>query len=340
MGDTKDEIQNKRQRVPSYFASRISYLLAWRNVARRKVRLGLTLIALSLAGALFIATFGLKLGLDEAIEILVGEFPYRRGNRLRPAGTQTTNRTRGRGFGRRKQRNRVGRSLGVADARRVYADGRLGSSFILFGVPPTTEISPFANRTGHWLGQATNAGDDAELYINYEAEKLTAGPAMGDELTLKLNGGPERVTRLVGIGFRQFNANAYMPYAAFEQATGTHDQAQRVVVYLTDDTETANNGRLKRPWPRRWLPATRRRACPFCGVAAAGYRDGYKAHYLVVLLMSLAGLTALVGGLGLANTMALNVLERSREIGILRSMGAGAVSCCGGWCWPRGWRLP
>ena len=39
--------------------------------------------------------------------------------------------------------------------------------------------------------------------------------------------------------------------------------------------------------------------------------------------MSLAGLTALVGGLGLANTMALNVLERSREIGILRSMGAG-----------------
>ncbi len=58
---------------------------------------------------------------------------------------------------------------------------------------------------------------------------------------------------------------------------------------------------------------------------AASLRDGYRAQFnnLVVLLMALAGLTALVGGLGLANTMALNVLERSRELGVLRAMGAG-----------------
>jgi len=56
---------------------------------------------------------------------------------------------------------------------------------------------------------------------------------------------------------------------------------------------------------------------------AGSYRAGYRAQFdtLVVLLMALAGLTALVGGLGLGNTMALNVLERSREIGILRSLG-------------------
>ena len=57
---------------------------------------------------------------------------------------------------------------------------------------------------------------------------------------------------------------------------------------------------------------------------ATSLREGYRAQFnnLVVLLMALAGLTALVGGLGLANTMALNVLERSREIGVLRAMGA------------------
>ena len=60
---------------------------------------------------------------------------------------------------------------------------------------------------------------------------------------------------------------------------------------------------------------------------ADSVRDGYRAQFnnLVVLLMALAGLTALVGGLGLANTMALNVLERSRELGVLRAMGAGRV---------------
>ena len=46
---------------------------------------------------------------------------------------------------------------------------------------------------------------------------------------------------------------------------------------------------------------------------ATSIRDGYRAQFnnLVVLLMALAGLTALVGGLGLGNTMALNVLELS-----------------------------
>src|SRR5258706_4610136 len=43
---------------------------------------------------------------------------------------------------------------------------------------------------------------------------------------------------------------------------------------------------------------------------------------LVVLLMSMVVLIAVVGGLGLAITMSLNVIERTREIGILRSLGA------------------
>ena len=56
---------------------------------------------------------------------------------------------------------------------------------------------------------------------------------------------------------------------------------------------------------------------------AESFRAGYRAQFdgLVALLMALAGLTALVGGLGLGNTMALNVLERSREIGVLRALG-------------------
>src|SRR5258708_38698311 len=43
---------------------------------------------------------------------------------------------------------------------------------------------------------------------------------------------------------------------------------------------------------------------------------------IIVLLLSMMILVALVGGLGLAITMSLNVLERTREIGILRSLGA------------------
>ena len=43
---------------------------------------------------------------------------------------------------------------------------------------------------------------------------------------------------------------------------------------------------------------------------------------LIILLLAMVVLIAIVGGLGLAITMSLNVIERTREIGILRSLGA------------------
>jgi putative ABC transport system permease protein len=39
-------------------------------------------------------------------------------------------------------------------------------------------------------------------------------------------------------------------------------------------------------------------------------------------MLFMALLLAVVGGLGLAGTMSLNVLERTREIGVMRSIGA------------------
>jgi putative ABC transport system permease protein len=43
---------------------------------------------------------------------------------------------------------------------------------------------------------------------------------------------------------------------------------------------------------------------------------------LVVFLLIMAILTAVVGSMGLTGTMGMNVLERTREIGIMRAIGA------------------
>jgi putative ABC transport system permease protein len=43
---------------------------------------------------------------------------------------------------------------------------------------------------------------------------------------------------------------------------------------------------------------------------------------IIIFLLAMAVLLGLVGGLGLMGTMSINVLERTREIGVMRAIGA------------------
>ena len=46
---------------------------------------------------------------------------------------------------------------------------------------------------------------------------------------------------------------------------------------------------------------------------------------VISLLLAMSILTAMVGSLSLTSTMSINVVERCREIGVMRSIGAGSV---------------
>ena len=51
-------------------------------------------------------------------------------------------------------------------------------------------------------------------------------------------------------------------------------------------------------------------------------QQGQQINILVIFLLTMALLTAVVGSIGLAGTMGMNVLERTREIGVMRAIGA------------------
>jgi putative ABC transport system permease protein len=51
-------------------------------------------------------------------------------------------------------------------------------------------------------------------------------------------------------------------------------------------------------------------------------QSGQGVNIMVVFLLTMALLTAFVGSIGLTGTMGMNVLERTREIGVMRAIGA------------------
>jgi putative ABC transport system permease protein len=286
-------------------------LLSVRNTFRRVGRLVLTLVALSLAGAMFVAALGVRQSLQETALAMQAESnydvaidfaqPYPSGDILRAA--------------RRTPGVREAEAWGVASARRVFAHDRLSGSMALIGVPPGTSMwSPSVIG-----GRRLQPGDTGAIFVNADALDLLQGGGVGQSITLRI-GAEENVWRVVGVSARGFVPIAYIPFAEFERDVGMAGYAGRLVVRTEGGSageQRAVQVRLLAQLDRSGLEVSR-------SSITAESRQSFAANIdiIAILLLSMVALVAMVGGLGLASTMSINVLERTREIGVLRSLGA------------------
>jgi len=287
--------------------------LSLRNAFRRKARLFLTLFTLVLGGAVFISVFNLRASLDRIIEELQGYF-------LADVNI---------GFSRSYRLEEVA-SLAESVPGVESAEGWLEytgklvheadetETEVLFEAPPSTStlIRPILV-SGRWL----KPGDENAIAVSSDLIKRFPDVELGDWLTVKIDG-KESNWQVIGV-FSMVGNNIPVFYANYEYLShAIHEPGQ--VYSLRVDTsgyDTATQEKIKDQLQE--LYAAR-------GVRVDSARLGMEEFQSVTELfdifayffLAMATLIALIGGLGLMSTMSINVLERTREIGVLRALGA------------------
>ncbi len=292
-------------------------LLSIRNTFRRKSRLLLTLSALTLGAAVFMAVFTVRSSLYQTLDDALAYFDY--DVQVELAGSARAD----------LLETEASRVPGVtaaeawrfATTQRIRADGAESRSFITFGLPPETTMVRPKLQEGRWLVPA----DGNALVATANIREDEPDVRVGDAITLRVNGRDATWT-LVGIvespTQRPF---LYANAGPLEQAA--RDVGRATVVMLRTDTRDAATQDRVGNAAADHLETVGVRVAATTTIAEVRTTQERLFDVLVIFLSTMALLLGVVGGLGLTGTMSINVVERAREIGVIRAVGAsdGAV---------------
>ena len=287
--------------------------LSVRNTFRNKGRLMLTLFTLALAGATFVAVMNVRTSLqrtvDDVFRYFTGDFQVGLGrdyrlSLLEPLATGVPGVELVEGWG-------------GAGAYRIRPDGSDGTDIGINAPPADTKMVNPMLAAGRWLTPA----DENALVVS--ANFLTAEPDLkvGDDVVLKI-GDDDTSWRIVGVmRWAMPQSIGYANYEYLASRFGTPGRVSALQI-KTDRHDAASREQIAKALEARLTEAGLDVSYT---LTIDQQRSSAETLFSIVtnLLMSMAVLLAIVGGIGLAGTMSLNVLERIREVGVLRAIGTG-----------------
>ena len=311
-------------------------LLSLRNAFRRRARLVLTLATLSAGGLFFMSALNVRASLVHTLDRLFDSMRYdltvslgalqpletiERAVRntpgvLRAEGWVVTEAT----LAPSQDAPAAGEAPAPPHAARP-ASGHASPSqspdrFTLVALPAGSDlVAP-----GLVEGRALRRGDTNALVVNDRLAARDPRLRVGREVMLRM-GHRQVAWQVVGVTREPFSpAVGYVPLGHLDGLAGHKGMVSsvRLVLERKDPASiSAVKASLDQSLEREGLRAQ-------TSLSAADRRVGFDEHMrmIYVFLIVMSGILAAVGGLGLMTTMSLNVLERRREMGVLRAIGA------------------
>lgn len=287
-------------------------IISLRNTFRRKARLILTMITLIIGGVIFIAVFSIQASLQSTVDTLLEYYQYDvafilqrpyRVESLQQAITQVKGVEAVEGWA-------------FNNVRRVRPDGSESDNILVYSPPAQTALVKPTLLEGRWLlPEDQNAVVINTLLLSNEPDLK-----VGDEITLKMRG-RESAWKIVGIALGGgVTPTMFTNYEYFSKLLHQFNEASYVFIKTDQQTPAYRKEVLTRLETHLEDVGIRASA----GITVDEDIAGVQALFAILfaLMLAMAILLAVVGGLGLMGTMSVNVLERTREMGVMRAIGA------------------
>ncbi|QDR79895.1 ABC transporter permease [Sporomusa termitida] len=295
-------------------------VLSLRNTFRQRGRLVLTLLTLTMAGTAFMAVFSLRAALYAGLEQTLDYYRYDvmvqftesyRTNRIDQAVMRVPGVKAAEVWGYTPGR--------ILRDERKESENAASSEVTVLAPPVDTEIIRPVIRSGRWLVP----GDENALVVDTTTVNDNPQLTVGAPAVVKIGDHKLRLT-VVGIAQGVLEGTyVYAPYGWLSGAIQEAGRARSVQIVATDSAPQAQKtlGRAVDEHLKRQGLKVKRVTPVFETKQRIQQRNGILIAFLLIMVV----LLAVVGALGLAGSLGLNVLERTREIGVMRAIGASSL---------------